>query len=91
MVFFITPGIQFPPTDVLEKMIISAGGIVEKEIKHLHSIKELLPDTYFIISCFEDLQLIKELLHMKKSRFCLNLVYIIIVCDSHFFFFFSHL
>lgn len=66
MIFHITPGIEFPPSDCLEHIIKSAGGTIEKEIKNM--FKELTPATYFIITCFEDLHLIKEVLGMDPSN-----------------------
>jgi len=65
LTFFITPGITLPSSTRLEKIIKSAGGTVEPNRKSLNSIKNLPPNTYFIISCIEDLHLVDDLLKIN--------------------------
>lgn len=65
-IFHVTSGIEFPTSDCLEKMIRSAGGTVEKEMKNM--FKEPTPGTYFIISCLKDLNLIDDILEIKPCN-----------------------
>lgn len=65
LTFFITPGIKFPPSTSIKDIIISAGGTIETIIRSVDSIKNLPPNTYFIISCLDDLYLIDDLLQIN--------------------------
>lgn len=53
----------------MEDVIKSAGGTVESNRKSLDSIKNLPPNTYFIISCVEDLHLVDDLLQINYGIF----------------------
>lgn len=64
--FFITPGITNPPVHHLEKIISSAGGILEKTRRSLESIKETPAFSYFIISCPEEHNLYDDLLDIPN-------------------------
>jgi len=67
--FFITPGITYPPVHQLEKIISSAGGILEKTRRSLESIKETPALSYFIISCPEDYNLYDDLSDIPNGIF----------------------
>jgi len=67
--FFITPGITNPPVHHLEKIISSAGGILEKTRRSLESIKETPASSYFIISCPEEHNLYDDLLDIPNGIF----------------------
>lgn len=60
LTFFVTPGIKFPPSSLLEEMIRSASGTVETINQPLSSIQKMSQNSYFIISCLEDLHLIDD-------------------------------
>ncbi|KAE9532132.1 hypothetical protein AGLY_010334 [Aphis glycines] len=64
--FFITPGITYPPIHHLEKIISSAGGILEKTRRSLESIKGTPALSYFIISCPEEHKLYDDLSHIPN-------------------------
>lgn len=73
--FFITPDV-FPSSRDLEKMITSAGGIVEAKRRSALAIAESqskCPDTYIIITCVKDLSLIYDLVRNEKKPKCLIL------------------
>lgn len=73
--FFITPDV-FPSSRDIEKMIKSAGGIVEQKRRSAFVIAESqskCPDTYIIITCVKDLSLIYDLIKNEKKPKCLIL------------------
>lgn len=65
LTFFITPGIKFPPSSLLEEMIRSAAGTVETINRPLSSIQKMSQNSYYIISCLEDLHLIDNKLKIN--------------------------
>lgn len=65
LTFFITPGITLPSNACLKEMIKSAGGMVESSRKSLDSMKNLPPNTYFIISCAEDVHLVNDVVEIN--------------------------
>lgn len=67
--FFITPGITYPPIHHLEKIISSAGGVLEKTRRSLESIKETPALSYFIISSPEEHKLYDDLSHIPNGIF----------------------
>uniref|UniRef100_T1GXC5 PAX-interacting protein 1 n=1 Tax=Megaselia scalaris TaxID=36166 RepID=T1GXC5_MEGSC len=73
--FFITPDV-FPSSRDIEKMIKSAGGIVEPKRRSAVVIADSqarCPDTYIIITCVKDLSLIYDLIRNEKKPKCLIL------------------
>lgn len=65
LIFFVTPGISDPPILRLKEIILSAGGTIEKERRSFTSIQQFKPNTYFLISCLEDVHLIDDLLKIN--------------------------
>jgi len=71
--FFVTPGIPYPTSTLLENMISSAGGTIERTRRSLRSIRESPNHSYFIISCLEDHYLYDDLSDIQNGMF-LNMV-----------------
>lgn len=65
--FFVTPGIIYPSSHCLEKIISSAGGTIERTRRSLESIRGSAPNSYFIISCQEDHYLYNDLLNSDNG------------------------
>ncbi|XP_050524401.1 PAX-interacting protein 1-like [Daktulosphaira vitifoliae] len=88
-IFYITPGILYPPYSRFEEIILSAGGIVEKEIRSINNVQLLTPNTYFVISCSEDLHLVNDFLKINyiiySSEFIISSIMLqSIQSNSHF-------
>lgn len=68
LMFFVTPGVCIPSVSKntwISDMILSAGGTVDSKRRSIHSIKNLPPNTYFIISCNDDLHMVDDLLQIN--------------------------
>ncbi|XP_050423408.1 PAX-interacting protein 1-like isoform X2 [Adelges cooleyi] len=50
------------------------GGMVEKEIRSLHSVQQLEPNKYVIISCSEDLYLVNDFLKIGYAIHCTEFI-----------------
>lgn len=64
-----TPSV-FPSRKDLAEMVELSGGRVEKQRRSVKAIKELnsIAPTYFVVSCFDDLQLISDLFRAKIGK-----------------------
>lgn len=67
-IFYVTPGITRPSVLVVWQIIESAGGTVEKKRRSWRRIQELAPNTYFIISCNNDLHLISDIIELSYGE-----------------------
>lgn len=68
LMFFITPGVYFstiPKNTWISDIIIAAGGTVDSKRRSILSIQNLPPNTYFIISCNDDLHMVNDLLQIN--------------------------
>ncbi|VVC40830.1 Zinc finger, RING-type,Zinc finger, RING/FYVE/PHD-type,BRCT domain [Cinara cedri] len=65
LTFFVTPGIQSPPSTYIKEIIISAGGTIETILRSENAINSLPPNHYFIISCLEDACSIPDILEIN--------------------------
>lgn len=70
MIFFITYGLR--SISCIDEMIISAGGVVETNIRSLYSVKTLPSNTYFIITCLEDLLSIDSSIMQNYGTYYIN-------------------
>lgn len=57
-----------PPVFVVQQIIESAGGTVEKQRRSWKSIQKLASNTYFIIACNKDLHLISNIIEKSYGE-----------------------
>jgi PAX-interacting protein 1 len=60
-IFFITHGVV-PARSALTEMVQCAGGVVEKQRRSLKHIQDMEPNTYFVITIFNDFHLVSDLI-----------------------------
>lgn len=80
MIFFISYGLR--TISCIDEMISSAGGIVEVNIRTIHAVQRLPPNTYFIISCLEDIGSFDSLIKYNYGTYNLYKIYKILLCNK---------